>query len=251
MVRLAGGAAEVVVGSATMLSLGAGVLAYASQWPASQLFGRTLIAGGDGREIALTYDDGPNPAATPLLLEVLARDNVRATFFMIGDFVRREPGLARDVAGAGHLIANHTLSHPRLSTLSAPRVREELAGCSAVLEDVLGVAVRFFRPPFGARRPYVLRAARELGLTPVMWNVTGFDWEPIGEERIFSNLARAITRNQCRGVGSNLLLHDGGHVDLNAPRRATVEATARVVAAHRGTQSRFVTVDTWAKAGKG
>lgn len=238
-------AAGLAAGCATTVGLAAGVFAYASQWPKSQLFGRTLIAGEDCNEIALTYDDGPNPAATPQLLEVLARHGVRATFFVIGDFVRREPGLARDVAAAGHLVANHTMSHPRLSILPAARVREELAGCNAVIEDMLGMTVQLFRPPFGARRPYVLRAARELGLTPVLWNVTGSDWNPIGAERIVENLTRGVTANQGRGRGSNLLLHDGGHLGLNAPRLDTVAATERLLKWYRGSGKRFVMVDRW------
>jgi len=84
------------------------------------------------------------------------------------------------VAAAGHLLGNHTMSHPKLSMEPAARVRQELADCSAVLEDLTGVAARFFRPPFGARRPAALRIARELGLVPVTWNVTGYDWNPIG-----------------------------------------------------------------------
>jgi peptidoglycan/xylan/chitin deacetylase (PgdA/CDA1 family) len=78
-------------------------------------------------------------------------------------------------------------------------VRQELAECNAVLEDITGAAVKFFRPPFGARRPYVLRAARELGLTPVMWNVTGYDWNPIGVDGILANLDEGIARNRRRG----------------------------------------------------
>jgi peptidoglycan/xylan/chitin deacetylase (PgdA/CDA1 family) len=222
---------------------------YASAWRASQIFGRTLIAGDDPSEIALTFDDGPNDAATPELLEVLARHGVRATFFMVGDFVKLRPEIARQVAAAGHLLGNHTMSHPKLSVQPAARVRQELADCNAVLEDITGAAVHCFRPPFGARRPMVLRAARELGLTPVMWNVTGYDWEPIGVDGILKNLDTGIEKNRRQGHGSNLLLHDGGHLGMGAARMDTVRAVERLLSARQGTEMRFVTVDAWAKAG--
>ena len=236
--------AEVAAGAAT-LGLAAGGCVYASVWPTSQLFGRTLIAGDDADEVALTFDDGPNDAATLQLLEVLARHGVRATFFNMGSFARQRPEIVRQVASAGHLLGNHTMSHPKLSTQSASRVRQELADCNAVLEDITGEAVKFFRPPFGARRPYVLHAARELQLTPVMWNVTGYDWNPIGEDGILANLNKGIERNSMHGRGSNLLLHDGGHRAMGAARMDTVRAVDRLLSAHRGTAIRFVTVDAW------
>jgi peptidoglycan/xylan/chitin deacetylase (PgdA/CDA1 family) len=217
---------------------------YASQWPTSQIFGGTLIAGNDPGEIALTFDDGPNDAATPQLLEVLARHGVRATFFAMGSFARMQPQMVRDVVSAGHLLGNHTMSHPRLSGQPAARVRQELADCNAALEDIAGAAVKFFRPPFGARRPLVLRAARELGLTPVMWNVTGYDWNPIGVEGIVKNLESGIARNRRRGRGSNLLLHDGGHRAMGSPRMDTVRAVDRLLTVH-GAAMRFVTVAAW------
>ena len=233
---------------AAALGLLGGGLMYASAWPASQIFGRALIAGDDAGEVALTFDDGPNDAATPQLLDVLARHGVRATFFAMGSFARERPEIVRQAAAAGHLLGNHTMSHPRLSMQPAARVRQELAECSAVLEEITGVAVKFFRPPFGARRPFVMRAARELGLTPVMWNVTGYDWNPIGVDGILANLDEGIARNRRRGRGSNLLLHDGGHRGMGAARMDTVRAVDRLLGAHRGTATRFVTVDAWAGA---
>jgi peptidoglycan/xylan/chitin deacetylase (PgdA/CDA1 family) len=232
--------------AAAALGLAVGGVAYASLWPTSEIFGRTLIAGDDGDEVALTFDDGPNDAATPQLLDVLARHGVRATFFNRGNFARERPEIVRQAAAAGHLVGNHTMSHPRLSTEPAARVRQELRDCNALLEDITGQAVKFFRPPFGARRRMVMRVGWKLGLTPVMWNVTGRDWNPIGVEGILSNLENGIAQNRLEGRGSNLLLHDGGHCAMGAERMDTVRAVDRLLTAQRGTTTRFVTVDAWA-----
>jgi peptidoglycan-N-acetylglucosamine deacetylase len=223
----------------------AGAAAYAALWPQSQLFGRVLVAGSDPDEIALTYDDGPNDVATERLLEVLARHEVHATFFLIGGLVRQRPELVRAIAAAGHLIGNHTMTHPWLSWQSAARIREELAGCNAVLEDTLGAPIRFFRAPHGARRPVVLRIARELGLTAVQWNITAFDWNPIPAEEILATAAKGIERNRSRKRASNLLLHDGGHLGIGQPRLPTVEATGRLLQQYKPTGMRFVTVADW------
>ena len=240
------GAIVEVATCAAALGLAVGGVAYASLWPTSQIFGRTLIAGDDGDEVALTFDDGPNDAATPQLLDVLARHGVRATFFNMGNFARERPEIVRQAAAAGHLVGNHTMSHPRLSTEPVARVRQELRDCNALLEDITGQAVKFFRPPFGARRRMVMRVGRKLGLTPVMWNVTGRDWNPIGVEGILSNLENGIAQNRLEGRGSNLLLHDGGHCAMGAERMDTVRAVDRLLTARRGTTTRFVTVDAWA-----
>lgn len=222
-----------------------GGYAYAAQSPNSQLFGRTLIAGSDPSELAFTFDDGPNDPYTEQLLELLARHQVRAIFFLVGNYVRRRPDLARAIRQAGHLIGNHTMSHPSLMKERSSLVREELMGCNAVLEDATGEPVHWFRPPFGARRPDVLRTARELGLIPVMWNITAHDWDATDPQALAARVQRILNRNQTLGRGSNLLLHDGGHLRFGTDRSVTVAATKMLLDAWSGTNLRFVPIDTW------
>ena len=230
-----------------LAGLSAGAYLYAAMYPQSQLFGRAVITGRNPSEFALTYDDGPNDPYTPQLLDLLAEHNVRATFFMIGGYVRQRPDLVRRIHAAGHLIGNHTMTHPFLPLLSPRRVEEELAGCKALLEDVLGAPVRFFRPPHGARRPDILRTAGRLGLTPVLWNAMGFDWQPKQTGgTIAAHLTRGIARNQRRGHGSNLLLHDGGHLAMGTDRSRSIEATRLILRRWSPGTTQYVTVDAWA-----
>jgi len=231
--------------TAAVLTAAAGTLTYAALSAQSQIFGPTLIAPARPNEIALTYDDGPNPTATPHLLEVLARHQVRATFFLIGKFVRQCPDLVRQIAAAGHLIGNHTMTHPWLPFHSAARIREELSACNKSLEDTLGAPVHYFRPPHGARRPYVLRTARELGLIPVQWNIIAGDWKPIDAATIAARVIKGITRNQRRNQASNIVLHDGGNLALGAPRTPTVEATNQLLQTYAPGGTKFVTLESW------
>jgi peptidoglycan/xylan/chitin deacetylase (PgdA/CDA1 family) len=231
--------------TAGALTLAAGGYAYAAMWPTSQIFGRAIIGGPDAREFALTYDDGPNDPYTQQLLDVLAEHNVRATFFLIGRFVRQRPDIARAIHAAGHLVGNHTMTHPVLLFQSPRRVLDELKNCNAAIEDALGGPVCYFRPPHGARRPDVLRTASDLGLKPVLWNAMGYDWKPTTAEAVLANLQKGIRRNQQRGVGSNLLLHDGGQAGIGQDRSHSVAATASLLRSARYEGIRFVTADAW------
>src|SRR5208282_5416195 len=127
---------------------------YQTMSPTGQWYGRTFAGGERGsKKIYLTYDDGPNDLHTLKLLEVLANHSVRATFFMIGRFVRQRPDIARAVAQAGHAIGNHTFTHPLLIFKSAAQTRAELTECRSALNDAIGGHCVLFRPPFGGRRP--------------------------------------------------------------------------------------------------
>ena len=234
-----------VVSASLITGLTAGAYTYAAQSPTSQIFGRTVIAGSDIHELALTFDDGPNDPYTQELLDLLARHQARAIFFLIGNFVRQRPEIARAVRQAGHLVGNHTMSHPSLMWERPVRVREELAGCSAVIEDATGEAVKYFRPPFGARRPDVLRVARELGLTPVMWNITAHDWDATNADALAARVQRGIQSNQRHLRGSSVLLHDGGHLELGTDRSVTLSATRMLLESWVGSGLRIVTVDAW------
>src|SRR5258708_4982353 len=182
---------------------------YQSMAPTGQWFGRTFTGLPRGtKQLALTYDDGPNDPHTQRLLEVLARHEVHATFFLIGRYVQQRPEIARQIAEAGHAVGNHTFTHPLLIFKRAAEIRQELSDCHAALQDAVGEHSNLFRPPFGGRRPAALRIARELGLTAIMWNVTGFDWNAPPSSVIEQKVAKQI-----RG-GDLILQHDAGHKQL-------------------------------------
>ena len=211
---------------------------YATMAPASQLYGRTLTHGSDPNQIALTFDDGPNDPHTMHLLDVLAKHNARATFFLIGKYVRQRPDIARAILAAGHEIGNHTDSHPNLVLVSAARLRQELSDCGKALEDALGKKVTLFRPPFGGRRPNVLRTARSMGLNPVMWSVTGYDWSAKSAAEIVKKVNGQVESRR-KAQGEIVLLHDGGHLAFGTDRAFTVAATRKLL--ERYANKQFVT----------
>lgn len=216
---------------------GAVAAGYQSMAPTGQWFGRTFVGlGRSSRQIALTYDDGPNDVHTLRLLEVLAKHDVRATFFLIGLYVRQRPEIAREIARAGHIVGNHTFTHPLLIFKSEAEIRQELVQCREALQDAIGEHSNLFRPPFGGRRPAVLRIAHELGLEPAMWNVTGYDWNAPPAAVIERKVSR-----QVRG-GDVVLLHDGGHKELGADRSQTIIASDHVIERYKSEGYEFVTI---------
>jgi peptidoglycan-N-acetylglucosamine deacetylase len=228
---LAIGLAGVAV-SAAALSAG-----YQSMAPTGQWYGRTFTSLARGtKQLALTYDDGPNDPNTLRLLEGLAKHNVRATFFLIGRYVQQRPDIVREVVKAGHVIGNHTFTHPLLTFKTAAEVRKELSDCRSAIQDAVGEHTNLFRPPFGGRRPAVLHVARDLGLEPIMWNVTGYDWNAPPAAVIEKKVS-----SQMRG-GDVILLHDGGHKQMGADRSQTVLATDHLITRYKSEGYDFLTI---------
>jgi peptidoglycan/xylan/chitin deacetylase (PgdA/CDA1 family) len=205
--------------------------------PSSQLYGSSFIGLPKGtRRLALTYDDGPNDPYTSQLLDVLAKHGTKATFFLIGQFVKQRPDIVRRVVEAGHSVGNHTWNHPNLIFCSAAETRRQISETQKAIEDACGVRPTLFRPPFGGRRPGTFAVARELGLTPIMWGVTCYDWSAISNESI-----ERKAREQIRG-GDVILLHDGGHKGFGADRSHTVKATANLLREYSEQGYKFVSV---------
>jgi peptidoglycan/xylan/chitin deacetylase (PgdA/CDA1 family) len=223
------------IGVATVAGAGASI--YQSMAPTGQWFGKAFCGlNPASKQIALTFDDGPNDPHTGHLLDVLARHNVRATFFMIGRHLRQRPDIAAEVATRGHVIGNHTFSHPLLTFQSMSRIRDEITQCSAALTDAVGEHSNLFRPPWGGRRPGVFNLARQLGLEPIMWNVTGYDWSAPSADYIEQKVTRRI-----RG-GAVVLLHDGGHAVFGADRSKTVEVVDRIITRYKAEDYSFATI---------
>ena len=168
--------------------------------------------------IALTIDDGPSPVYTPQILRVLERYRVTASFSMIGESVAYYPGIARDVADAGHVIVNHTWDHADLAWLGAAATRAEISRASDAIHGATGRRPGMFRAPYGAWTRTALECCASEGLTPLGWSVDPRDWSRPGVREIVAIIMRDT------GAGSIILEHDGG-----GDRSQTVAALRTVI----------------------
>lgn len=233
-----------IIGAATAAAA-ASAAGYQCMSPTGQWYGASFIGlHRESRKLAFTYDDGPNDPHTFRLLEILAKHQVHATFFLIGQFAAQRPDIAREVLKAGHAIGNHTFSHPNLVFSSAKETRTQLERCQKTLSDALGQPIHLFRPPFGGRRPGTFQIARQLGLEPVMWSVTGWDWKGKPAQYVEQKVEQ-----QVRG-GDVVLLHDGGHEAFGADRSQTVIATDHLIPRFKAAGYDFLTIPQMMSAAK-
>jgi peptidoglycan/xylan/chitin deacetylase (PgdA/CDA1 family) len=216
---------------------GGGTFAWAATVPSAQLFGQTIRHTGNPGALALTFDDGPNPAVTPGLLDLLDQYGASATFFLIGKYVRAVPALAREVAQRGHTVGNHTDTHPKLTLLSSDRIRQELDRCDEALEGAIGVRPRWMRPPYGFRGPHLSGLTRRRGNEKlVMWSISSRDWAFKDAAPLIEQLRRA------RG-GDIVLMHDGDNHNLRGDRQHTVKSLAYWLPRWKDQGLRFVSLD--------
>ena len=202
-----------------------GVWTYATFHRNSVLFGHALarLPRRGARQIALTFDDGPNPDATPRILDTLGQEGVPATFFLLGRHVERWPLLARRVADEQHGVGNHGWFHRKLHLRGPGYVRLDLQLGTAAIRQATGVEPAFFRAPHGFRGPWVTAIARELGQRTVGWTLGVWDSDRPGADVI---ARRAIEGS---GPGTILLLHDGDGYDAAGDRTQTADALPAII----------------------
>jgi peptidoglycan-N-acetylglucosamine deacetylase len=243
----------VIEAPAAALLAAAGITAYGAVYPRSQVFGPAIWCTNSPRKLALTFDDGPNPAITPKLLDLLDRYNAKATFFLIGRYVRECPELVKETIARGHSVGNHTETHPNLLWRSPTQVRIELRLCHDAISNAIGAKPKWFRPPFGMRNPWVIPLARELGYQTVMWTLIPGDWQEKPAEWLIARMHPIAQHAQeSLGNGSNALpggtgdilcLHDGAHRQLNGDRMRTLTALEHWLPRWRDLGLEFVTIE--------
>ncbi len=182
---------------------------------------KRLAGQGDSGHVALTFDDGPDPGSTPQFLQVLADRDVRATFFMLGSMVTRAPGLAAEIAAAGHEVGVHGFDHRYLPARTPHATRSDLTRATELIASVTGTKPRHFRPPYGVLSGPALLAARELGLTPVLWGAWGKEWATGATP---ASVLRTLLSDL--GGGVTVLLHDSGCTSPPGAWQAGLQAVA-------------------------
>jgi peptidoglycan-N-acetylglucosamine deacetylase len=182
-----------------------------------------------GRGYALTFDDGPHAQGTPAVLEVLARERVSATFFLVGEQVRRNPSLPREILAAGHAIALHCDRHRNLLRLAPGQVREDIVRAEDTIAIATGLAPSLYRPPYGVLNASALAIARRRGWRMLLWSHWGRDWE---RDASPESIAALLTGGA--GEGSVLLAHDADDYSAPGSWRRTVAALPAVIETMRG-----------------
>ncbi len=177
-----------------------------------------------GRGYALTFDDGPHAAGTPAALEILGAAGTRATFFLVGEQVRRAPALAREIVAAGHQIGLHCDRHRNLLRLTPMQAREDIARAHATITEACGRDIELYRPPYGALSAAALAIARARNWRTLLWRRWGRDWQ--AQATAQSIAARLVAGT---AAGDVLLLHDADDYSAPGSWQHTVAALPRVL----------------------
>ncbi len=188
--------------------------------------------------VALTFDDGPDPTLTPRVLEILAREKVPATFFVVGQRARDHGDLLRDIDRQGHLIGNHSFSHAwNISFALHQRLAREIDRCNDAIEAATGRRPQFYRAPYGFKNPAVGDVLAQRNMTCVGWQVRGFDAVRSDAHTIAQRLVRKAS------AGGILLLHDGSGLQGTLDRSATLDALPVIIEGLRARGFAFKRLD--------
>lgn len=182
--------------------------------------------------VALTFDDGPWPGQTEKILDILAQQQVKATFFMLGSRVKAAPALARRVRDEGHLVAGHSLSHKNLPKEKPAEINRQIAAGTSAIKRATGIDPVWFRPPYGAVNGKVMQQARLLKVRVALWDIDTLDWTKPGVARLVRNAVKPIK------PGAVILMHDGG-VD----RSQTIAALPQIIEKLKAQGYTFVTLE--------
>jgi peptidoglycan-N-acetylglucosamine deacetylase len=217
------------------------LLAAVGLWPRSHWLGSnwtSLPAAAAARnEISLTIDDGPDPAVTPQVLDLLDRYTAQATFFCIGEKAARYPDLCREIVSRGHAVENHSQRHRHHFSLMGPRgFARELQAAQDTLTTITGQRPLFFRAPAGLRNPFLDPVLTRLGLQLATWSARGFDTRVGDAERVKEKLLRGLQ------AGAILLVHDGNVARTADGRPVILDVLPAVMQAAAAARLRFVTL---------
>ncbi len=226
-----------MIGAALAGLAAAGLAAHGTWHRNSWIFGPALnrLPGSDN-VVSISFDDGPNPHATPRILDALAERDVRATFFVLGRHADRWPSLVKRMSDEGHQLGNHGYFHRKLHRRSPAYVRDDLTRGADAIERATGMRPRHFRAPHGFRNPWVTPIARSLGERTIGWSLGVWDSARPGVDEI---VRRAMSGMR---AGSILLLHDGDGYDAEGDRIQTAEALPYIIDGLRERGFRFATL---------
>jgi len=188
--------------------------------------------------VALTFDDGPSPKWTPEILDVLKAEQVKATFFMLGEHVEQYPEVARRVAAEGHEIGNHTYDHHTLIYYKTPELEKELRDAEAAIYKATGVTTKYFRPPKAWLTESEKKDIKRMGYEIILWSLNSKDWVTFDDRFIVKFILHYVQ------PGDILLFHDSGGVfkPEGGNRKETVKAVSRLIGKLRERGYRFVTI---------
>ncbi|WP_019638676.1 polysaccharide deacetylase family protein [Paenibacillus fonticola] len=192
------------------------------------------FSGPEVKQIALTFDDVPDPRFTPKVLDVLKQHGVKATFFVVGHRAKKHPELLQRIHREGHVIGNHSYFHPLFKKKSVDEFKNEIKRTEKLIEKLIGYKPRFIRPPYGEINEEQLKWAKKNGYKIVNWNVDSLDWKALDKNKVKHNVLSTV------GPGSIVLQHAGG--GSGSDLTGTIEALPDIIRILRNRGYRFVTI---------